>query len=154
MIPKVGSFSNSEVHWAMSTKALRLTFSWVVLWKWSTQFRPWLWHIWHTRSVIIFSNPWVKARDASSLCNTTPQFLDSDSASESAYSCTFGLRWARRFSTAATTLRALWMSVSFMIRDRLLHAPLFSLVLNFVTQVQYQFPVFPSKVLVRCFICN
>ena len=45
-----------------------------------------------TRSVINLSNVWVNARDAISLWSALPQFLESDSASVSEYSCTFAFR--------------------------------------------------------------
>ena len=109
----------------------------------------------HTRSVIIFSNACVKARDASSRWSSIPQFLDNDSASESAYNCTLGLRCARRLSTAATTFRALLAIQSHDETDReRSHVPLLALILDLVAQIQDQLPVLASKILICGLVCD
>ena len=60
-----------------------------------------------TLSVISFSNPAVKAFEASSRCRVSPQFLESDSANVRVYSWTFAFRWASRLRIEAMTFRAL-----------------------------------------------
>lgn len=106
-----------------------------------------------TLSVTSRSRPWVNTRDASSRWSTIPQFFDRASARESAYSCTFGERCARRLSNAAIVLRALGKRVSTRGEEDRIGGckPCFAFILHFVAEVEDGFPILAGEVFVGCF---
>ena len=99
----------------------------------------------------------MNALEAISRLMTAPQFFERDSVRARAYSCTFGFRCAKRFSTDAMTFRALSPHIitqTFRKEREKKNAPFLPFIRDFIAQIENKLPILARQILVRRLACR